>query len=267
MPARFKLASASKNMSAPKAALGVLLLHGWTNNAQSFRHLIPVLEAAQIPYSAPTYTGHGAKRSEALRGVQWTQWLADGNQALDQLLEQVHKVVVVSHSMGGWIGLHLSIDRSNQVDSVVLAGSSCRIASVFGLDRALYWLSPLIPRVVRDIKFTPSYTDKSLTCDHPGYRSVPSDSLRQLFAFIEATRSRLPKVSVPLLILHSKKDSLNSAKGAQQLYDLVATPESSKQLRWFDKTDHEMYLDCEYPLVNQVVMAYVQQRLSLASPP
>src|SRR5689334_23070811 len=52
--------------SAPRAYFGprkhphaVLLLHGFTASAASFKHLTPELERLGLPYYAPNLTGHG----------------------------------------------------------------------------------------------------------------------------------------------------------------------------------------------------------------
>ena len=79
---------------------------------------------------------------------------------------------------------------------------------------------------------------------------------------MKETHRRLPKVTLPTLILHSKNDSVNAPEGAQILYDSISTPNDQKQLVWFEKTEHVMFLDCEEEEVNRTVVGYLQKRLA-----
>jgi len=70
----------------------------------------------------------------------------------------------------------------------------------------------------------------------------------------------LPEVRLPILIMHSKKDHSNSPKGVDALYRSISTPEDQKQIVWFEKTKHEMFLDCERDAVIRNVVEFIVQR-------
>jgi carboxylesterase len=67
---------------------------------------------------------------------------------------------------------------------------------------------------------------------------------------------------VPILILHGRNDTQNSPKGAELLYSRISTPEAQKRLVWFEKTDHDMFNDCEWETVINTVGSYIEERLA-----
>jgi len=65
-----------------KNPFGILLLHGFSSTPENFRELIPHIETLGLPYRSPILRGHGAESPEALRGVKWTEWMANCEDAL-----------------------------------------------------------------------------------------------------------------------------------------------------------------------------------------
>ena len=201
------------------------------------------IEALGLPYRSPTLRGHGAETPDALRGVDWKEWLRDGANALCELLTEAEKVIVIGHSMGGWIALHLAIDYREKIDSIIIAGASTRTVSSLGPGDPLNFLFPLIVKLVKKWDWPPVYADPAIAQSDPSssYRWIPTESFVQLFCFMKATEKRLSVFNIPILILHSKKDTMNSPEGAQILYDSISTPKDQKRLVWFEKTEHCMF--------------------------
>ena len=90
------------------------------------------IEKLGLPYRAPTLRGHGANTPNALLGVRWTDWIADAEKEMSELLGETEKVTIIGHSMGGMIALILAAKYSNKIDSIIVAGGSTKIVSPFG---------------------------------------------------------------------------------------------------------------------------------------
>ena len=241
--------------------LGILLIHGYSSTPDNFRDLIPQVKALGLPYCSPCLRGHGAKTPEALRGVDWKEWLAGGEDALLELLKEAEKAIVIGHSMGGWIALNLAVDHREKIDSIIIAGASTRVVTPLGPGRPLHFLVPLIGKLANKMDWVPVYADPGLAQSDPSYRWVPMDATIQLFDFMKATQKRLSEVNIPIQILHSKNDSMNSPEGAKTLYDSISTPKDQKRLVWFEQTGHYMFLDCEREEVNRTVVEFVKERI------
>ena len=61
--------------------------------------------------------------------------------------------------------------------------------------------------------------------------------------------------------MHSKNDSSNSPQGAEFLYNAISTSNNQKRLIWFDKTEHDMFNDCEREVAINIVVDYVRERI------
>ena len=245
-----------------KKPLGALLLHGFSAKPNSLGNLAHHIETLGLPYRAPTLRGHGMDTPNALLGVAWTDWIADAEGAMAELLEETEKVTIIGHSMGGMIALFLAAEHKEVIDSIIDAAGSTKGNSPFAPGEPLNFLAQLIPIIKKKYEIQPLSADPDYVRTDTGYAWVPTIAWGQVFELIKETHKRLPKVSVPTLILHSKKDSVNAPEGAQILFDSIATPIDQKQLVWFEKTEHAMFLDCEEDAVNRVVVEYLQGRIA-----
>jgi carboxylesterase len=112
----------------------------------------------------------------------------------------------------------------------------------------------------------PNYADKTLEAYDTNYAWTPTDAVAALFDLARTTRKRLPEVKVPLLIMHSRKDTTILPESAEIIYREVSTPPEQKRIVWFDVTEHEMFRDCESDACIGAVVEHVEERLSLRVP-
>lgn len=244
-----------------KKAFGALIIHGFSSTPDSVGGIAPPLESLGVPCRMPVLRGHGAENPDALIGINWTDWIADSETAMFELLTVAEKVIVIGHSMGGWIALNLAIDHKDYIDSIIIAGATTRSVSPLGPDRPLHFLVPLFAKLLKKWDWPPTYADPELAQNDPTYDWIPTDAFIPLFDFMKVTQKRLPAVNVPVLILHSRNDSANAPEGVEMLYNSISTPEGEKQIIWFEKTEHEMFLDCEREEAISTVVTYVKQRI------
>lgn len=245
-----------------KKPLGALLLHGFVVSPGSLGSLRHHIETLELPYRAPTFRGHGMDTPNALLGVKWTDWIADAEGAMSELLEETEKVTVIGHSMGGMIALILAAEHKEKIGSIIVAAGATKGNSPFAPGEPLNFLAPLIPIFKKTNETPPLFADPDYTRTDTGYLWVPTIAYQEVFKLMKETHRRLPEVTVPTLILHSKKDTVIRPEGAQILFDSIATPIDQKQLVWFDKTQHMMFLDCEEVAVNRAVVGYLQGRIA-----
>jgi carboxylesterase len=244
-----------------KKSIGVLILHGFTGTPENVNTIAPPLEALGLPCSLPTLRGHGRESPEALRNVTWQEWIEDAKNALFELLEENEKAIIVGHSMGGMITLNLAVDYEEKIDSIIVAGGTTELVSPLGPGRPLHFLVPIIVKLFRKWDMPLEYADSELAQHDPAYKWAPTEAFVELFDFMKVTEQSLPEVKVPTLIMHSKNDSANSPKGVNILYRNISTPEDQKQIVWFEKTEHEMFLDCEREETVRTIVEFVNQRI------
>ena len=255
-----------------KQPYGVLIVHGFTASLDCVSGIEVSLQDLGLKTRMPVLRGHGAESPEALRGVTWRDWVADAEAALDDLLTEVDKAIVFGHSMGGLVALTLAADRvggrsdqrGDDIDSVIVAAAAVQLTSPLAPGRPLNFLAPLVERILKKWDVPPIYADAELVQYDTNYEWAPMDAIGSLLEFSQIVRDRLPEVTLPMLILQSRKDTTVAPESAEIIYDEISTPADQKRVVWFEVTEHEMFRDCELDSTIGTVVDYVRERAGLA---
>lgn len=231
------------------APYGVLVLHGLTSSLASVTPVADRLAHHAIPTAVPWLRGHGT-RPEDLQGVTWHDWYADAAAALDDLLGQCAEAAVVGLSMGGLVALHLALARPERLRAVVAIAPALRQA---------HHLAPLVPFVApfRRYLSVPArgYSAATRARLAQGYTRLPTAAFLSLVAYARWLEPRLPQVRVPTLVVHSRADRVIHPASATRIYARLGCAE--KALRWFERSGHEMLVDCEADAVLDAVEEFV----------
>jgi len=244
-----------------KAPLGVLNLHGFTSSLDCVNGCNPYIEELGLPYRMPVLRGH-MQTPEALVGVHWKDWYEDAEAALQDLLTEVQRVVVVGLSMGGLVTLHLAAEHPDDIDAIVLVAAALKLNNPLAPGGALSFLRPVVGRLVKWWSMPANYADKELERLDTNYERAPMDAIITFLEYTEYVRSRLPEVRAPALILQSLKDETVNPESAQIIYDNISSTE--KSIVWFDESHHEMMRDLERERVFETIQAYLRERLAKA---
>lgn len=122
----------------PEAKTAVLLIHGICGSPNHFRQLLPI--EAQIPKDWSVYNlvleGH-CKNVEDFGRSSMKKWKAQVDAAFDKLSQTHEKVVLVGHSMGTLLSIHLAMKCPEEVPFAFLIAAPVR---VFVQPRALPYL-------------------------------------------------------------------------------------------------------------------------------
>lgn len=243
-----------------KQPYGVLIIHGFTSSLDCVADLQPPFEALGLPTRMPVLRGHGAESPDALRGVRWQDWVADAEAALNDLLTEVDRVIIVGHSMGTLVTVNLAADRAAVVDGIVLAAPAVQLASPLAPGRPFGFLVPVLKRVLKKWDMPPKRADPALEQYDTNYPWAPMEAIAQMLVFSKQARDRLAEVRMPALILQSRADTTVAPESAEILFNGIATPPYDKQIVWFERTEHEMFRDCEADAVIGAIVAWVRER-------
>jgi carboxylesterase len=238
-------------MSEPqaRAPYGVLVLHGLTSSLASVTPIADRLAQHGIPCAVPWLRGHGT-RPEDLVGVTWRDWHADASAALDTLLVQCDCAAVVGLSMGALVALHLALERPERLRAVVAVAPALRQA---------HPLAPLVPFVAPFRRFLTvparGYSEATRAQLAQGYSRLPTSAFLSLVAYARWLEPRLAAVRTPTLIVQSRVDRVIRPDSATRIHARLGC--ADKQLCWFERSGHEMLVDCEADTVLDAVEAFV----------
>jgi carboxylesterase len=230
--------------------VGVLLLHGFTSHLKTVEGLKPYLEKHHLKFSMPMLRGHGT-RFQDLEGVTYHDWYADAERALLKLAKTVDKVVVVGLSMGGLVALELGMKHPDKVAAVVTVAAALKFAD------PLSGLTKVISKVVPYWPSPNAFNDKRLAKNNENYKWFPTSAFASLYEYSQKVEKELPKLKVPILILHSKKDQIIAPKSANIIYEKISS--DHRDIKWFRKSGHEMMQDLEAKEVFQTIIDYILQ--------
>ena len=218
--------------------LGCLILHGFTSSLDTVRALVPMAERLGLPYRMPVLRGHGT-RPEDLRGVGWPDWYADAESALAGLRNEAEQVVVCGLSVDGLVALHLAVEHPTDVAAVASIATSLRFGD------PLVHLAPIIRRVRRMWPWDGSraFSDPVFAAQSTNYLAFATDAFASLLRYQKLVAGMLPRLRSPLLIVHARHDRIVPPAIAELIYARAGS--TQKELRWFERSGHEMLLDCE----------------------
>lgn len=252
-----------------KRPFGVLILHGFTSSLDCIRAVETPLKALGLPTRMPVLRGHCARSPTALRGVTWHEWVADAESAMNDLLTEAEKIIVIGLSMGGLVTITLAAKHREQIDSIILIATAIQLTDPVAPGKPLYFvIKAFVPMLRPFLKYMkrnapPNYADPALAQYDTNYSWFPGDAGTSFLEFIDVSRKRLVGVEAPTLIIQSHADSTVAPVSANIIYDKISTPLEQKRIVWFEKSEHEMLRDCESGAIVDEVVKYVQERIDV----
>ncbi|NTU50550.1 MAG: alpha/beta fold hydrolase, partial [Desulfobulbaceae bacterium] len=240
-----------------RSPFGVLIIHGFTAMLDSVDALRKPLSELGIPVSIPLLAGHGASTPRALKGICWDVWLADAERAFQKLSLEAERVIVIGHSMGALIALNLAVKYKGTVDSLVLAAPAIKLASVLAPGRPLHFASRPVSLIVRKWNLKTEFAGPRIAGSPLHYPWVPTDAVISFFGLIKQTLKVLGNVNVPVLILHNRRETTVLPESATTLYNSIATGTSDKSIVWLERSEHQIFCDCEREKALRTIIAYV----------
>lgn len=225
--------------AAEGGPVGVALLHGFTGTPQSMRPWAEALAAQGFAVRLPRLPGHGTSWQD-LNRRSWTDWYAEAERALDELLASCETVFVMGLSVGGTLALRLAETRGHDIAGLVAVNpvilTTRRDAKLLPL---LRWFVPSFPGVGSDIK-APGMRELA-------YERLPLRAMYSLTKLWGVVREELPRVQAPLLLVTSREDHVVEPVNSEVIFEAVrSTP---KEHLWLENSYHVATLDNDAPLL------------------
>jgi carboxylesterase len=225
----------------------VLLIHGFTGNPYSMRILGTYLADRGVDAFGVRLAGHGTD-VESLARTDYRDWQESVRVAFNQVKEKYKSISVVGLSFGGNLAFNLSRCYPETIDKIVTIGTPV----VLKKQKLNRYVVPYIKRFkkfykkewVKDMKSDTEFMQRT-------YDRIPLDSYASFIYFINNfTKSELPHVNVPTLVIHSKDDVVIPPESAQLIYEMLGSKE--KELFWLENSYHD-------PLVDEVTDSLLEK--------
>lgn len=248
-----------RDLGAPETGRAVLFVHGFIGAQSNFNDLPDRVAAAGWFVRTMRLPGHGTSPRDFERTT--ADDLVDGVLAeLRALKTRFPVVVVVGHSMGGALATLAAAEEP--VDGLILC------APFFDLTwNRILWIptEQVIASLAPVARWVPGRpgggpVNKKENRRHIDcYRWIPSQG--GLAALEVGRRARSPelcrRIKAPLLLIHSRIDSVTSQKASEKL--LPAFGSERKEKIWLETSDHVIFWDYEEEAVANAVLAFLQE--------
>ena len=231
----------------PKAVL--LVVHGLAEHSGRYMNLVNHFVPKGYAIYGFDQRGHG--KSPGLRGYveRFSYFISD----LETFLGMVRgkhpdtRIFIVCHSIGGTIAAASAIHHQDDLDGLILSGATLKVgASVSpGLIMVARALSLLLPKMGLDVIDASAISqDKSVVDAYVSDPLVYRGKIRarlgaELIKAIQTLPRQMPRISLPILIMHGSEDRLSDPEGSQMLYERVSSRD--KTLKLYDGFYHEIF--------------------------
>ena len=120
--------------------------------------------------------------------------------------------------------------------------------------------APLVAIIMKTAKNDPTlaFTDPALVAHAGNYTTFPSATFVTIERAGRRVEASLPRVTTPMLIIGARHDRVVQPAVSQIVHDRAGSRE--KELVWFERSGHELLLDCEADAVAERVGQFLQRR-------
>ena len=197
--------------------VGCLVIHGFSRDVTDILPLAKSLHEDGYEVECPTLEGHGATRRQLAKSTRH-DWLRSAEEAYRRLSRRADKIVVIGFSMGGLLAFHLT--SVYPVELVITLNTPYK-----------YWNVKQAIRYLRED--FPTHARRYLQ----GIGNIPFRSAVQFLMLLSETKSLLPQISVPCVLLQSKLDDTAHAVSANLIAESIKQAQSV-QINWYEHSNH-----------------------------
>jgi acylglycerol lipase len=239
----------------PKAVL--LVAHGLAEHSGRYKNLVDYFVPKDYSVYALDHRGHG--KSEGTRSYidNFNDYLTDLKTFFDMVRKDNKnaRIFLFGHSLGGLIATAYAVEHQEDLAGLITSGAllvastsvSPALLAMAGI------ISALAPKmgvtvvdasgISRDKSVVDAYVNDPLV-----FRGkVPARMGAELARMWKQLPEQMPRIKLPVLIMHGFADQLSDPRGSKLLYERVGSKD--KTLKLYDNCYHEI---CNEPEREQV---------------
>jgi carboxylesterase len=186
---------------------------------------------------------------------RWTDWTASVEDGYNLLRGVTDRVFLVGLSMGG----ALSQRRSTRLDVAGVVAMSTPlelpVARPAWQIQLLSYFKAYLPKVKGDLGA--GWFDKESFKGHISYPLNPVRSAAELKVMLGRLNQVLPKVNVPVLLMHSKDDAYVLPENMPNIHERLGT--SDKEMVWLTGSGHVVTRDAARGQVFEAAAAFLRR--------
>ena len=240
--------------SGENAKTGCLVTHGFTGTPKEMRWLGEYLNRQGYTVCGMRMAGHATRPEDMVR-ARWQDWLLSVEDGINLLRSCTDQVCLLGLSMGGV--LSLTAAARFPVKGVVAMSTPYDLPSLsFPLWTARL-MSHFKPNIAKGKVPGSGWFDPAAHAQHVAYPVNPVRSALELKLLIEEMHAALPKVYVPVLLIHSRDDDYVMKDSMEQIFNRLGS--SNKQMLWVEGGGHVITEEPTHDAVFKATADFVHQ--------
>ena len=215
------------------ARIGCLVTHGFTGAPKEMRWLGEYLHRQGYTVCGMRLAGHATRPADMVRS-RWQDWLLSVEDGYALLRSCTEQICLLGLSMGGVLSLTAAAQLP--VKGVVAMSTPYDLPALsipLWMTRLLSRVKPYMPKGKQPGR---GWFDPAAYAQHVSYPMNPVRSAVELKLLIEEMHAALPKINVPVLLIHSHNDDYVIKDSMEQIYNHLGT--SDKQMVWVEGGGH-----------------------------
>jgi carboxylesterase len=214
----------------PGSRTGILLIHGFTGTPKEMCWMGEYLNC-ELGFTClgVRLNGHATRPKDMVRS-RWTDWTASVEDGYNLLRGAADNIYLVGLSMGGALSLLMSTRFEQRIKGVVTMSAPYEIQNEHpAWQIRLFSYFKTYIRKSKDDAPGSGWFDKEAFREHVSYPLNPIRSAAELKILLAKMRAALPKVNVPVCLLHSRDDDYVLPENMEKIYaGLVNAPDKTK---------------------------------------
>lgn len=242
----------------PGNRTGVLLVHGFTGTPKEMRWMGEYLNRELgCTCLGIRLTGHATRPKDMIRS-RWTDWTASVEDGYNLLRGATDKIYLAGLSMGGALSLFMSTKFEEPVKGIVAMSTPYRMPSEHPA-----WQIRIISyfkAYIRKNKGDPGsgWFDREAFKEHLSYPLNPIRSAAELETLLDRLRPALPRITVPVCLIHSADDDYVVPENMENIYaGLVNAADKTKH--YVNGSGHVITRDAARTQVFEIARDFIER--------
>jgi len=247
----------------------MLIVHGYAEHGGRYAALAQRLTDEGIHVFTYDQKGHGGSGGKRGYIPSFEALVTDLAGQLVRVVKQAdgRPVFLLGHSMGGLVAANFLATRPNDLAGAVISSPLLVIPKVPAWKlRASGWLSRMLPwlpveridptTIARDADVVAAYQSDPLVYHGP----IAARTGAELLKGIRATAQVLPRIQLPLLVLHGTADQLAPFAGGERLHKEAGS--ASRSHYWEEGGFHELLNDQGREAAFAAILDWLEKQLA-----
>lgn len=237
--------------------IGVLWFHAWASTKDDLQEMLIYLEQRGIECHSINLKGHNTKPSD-LHRVTYKDWLAQAEEAYQEISDKWDIMFVGGLSMGGQLALYLA--SKYKVDGIITIGTPLKIKVPFIIRYSSHILQYIPYLIYRRQPFTDKRIQDISISRKGAYKYFPISSVAQVCLLTrKIRRNYVNKVNSPILLIQSTIDHIVPKYNLEIFQKRLKTNSKDIHIMWVEDSYHLVNLDYSKLEVFKKIYEFIQK--------